>query len=214
MAEQKGPQQPPAPDPGVLEAQKKKETTLLSPIEEQLFKAWGKANGIEDVDAPESFYDYRGFFKATNGAVHPPGSVEHFPDTFKQHGHPTFSIESIYSKGANDGGIWIGEDYVPEMKPEVPEDTRSETEKDPIRAVIDLMKERNKAQSEVNKGRSIEAKQKEAMTPKPAPPVAKIDPTKAKIDIMKEENKAEQLRVKDYELKHPKPVKPAAKTAK
>src|SRR3990167_2771742 len=202
---------PEKPDPGVLEAQKQAETTLLSPIEEQLFKSWTKANGIEDVDAPESSYDYRGFFKTTNGAVHPPGSVEHFPDTFKQHGHPTFSIESIYSKGAHDGGMWQGENYIPEMKPEVSHDDRSDTEKDPIRTMIDLMKERNKSQSEMNKGRSIEAKQREATQPKSAPPVAKIDPTKAKIDIMKETNKAEQLKVKDYELKHPKPVKPAVK---
>lgn len=161
-----GPQAPPKPDPGVLEAQKQSETTMLSPIEEQLFKSWAKANQIEDVDDPQSFYDYRGFFKVTNGAVHPPGSVEHFPDTFKQHGHPTFSIESIYSKGPFDGGMWVGEKYVPEMKPAVghghePQDNRSETEKDPIRTLIDAMKE-------VNKSRQIDMKQYDQKHPKPA----------------------------------------------
>ena len=164
MEDNKGPQAPPKPDPGVVKAQKQSETTMLSPIEEALFKAWGKANQIEDVDAPESFYDYRGFFKATNGAVHPPGSTEHFPDTFKQHGHPTFSIESIYSKGAHDGGMWHGENFIPEMKPAVshePEDTRSETEKDPIRTLIDLMKEKNKS-------RSIDTKEYDQRHPKPA----------------------------------------------
>lgn len=173
--EQKPPQEQ-KPDPGVVEAQRQNETTLLSPIEEQLFKSWGKANGIEDVDSPESHYDYRGFFKTTNGAVHPPGSVEHFPDTFKQHGHPTFSIESIYSKGPFDGGMWAGDQFVPEMKPAVshePEDTRSETEKDPLRTMIDLMNAKNKGHAEVNKGRSIDTKQYELKHPKPVKPKAK-----------------------------------------
>lgn len=38
---------------------------------------------------------------------------QHWPDTFKQHGHPTFSVESQYSKGPNDGGRWNGDVYVP-----------------------------------------------------------------------------------------------------
>ena len=160
MEDKKSPPATSKPDPGVLNAQHRAETTLLSPIEEALFNAWGKANGIEDVDAPESSYDYRGFFKATNGAVHPPGSVEHFPDTFKQHGHPTFSVESIYSKGPHDGGMWAGETYLPEMKPAVSHelDTRSDTEKDPIRALIDFMKERNKAQQLNMKGASHQSR--------------------------------------------------------
>ena len=89
------------------------ETTTLTPVEEQQFRAWAAANGIADVDAPDSHYDYRGFWKQTNGAPHAPGSEMHFPDTFKQHGHPTFSVESQYSTGPFDGGRWIGERYVP-----------------------------------------------------------------------------------------------------
>lgn len=168
--EQKQPQAPPKPDPGVELAQKQAETTLLSPIEEALFKSWTKANQIKDADAPEAHYDYRGFFKTTNGAVHPPGSVEHFPDTFKQHGHPTFSIESIYSKGPFDGGMWAGDQFIPEMKPAIshePEDPRSETEKDPLRTVIDLMNAKNKGHAEENKSRSIDTKQYELKHPKP-----------------------------------------------
>lgn len=197
------------PDPGVLKAQKQAETTLLSPMEEYLFKAWGKAHQleIEDVDAPESAYDFRGFFKATNGAVHPPGSVEHFPDTFKQHGNPTFSTDSIYSKGPQDGGQWDGEQYVPQPDPPAPAE-------DPIRAMIDLMKERNKAKSEANKGRSIDAKAYESQHPV-AKPVEKVDPVRAKIDVMKEQNKSRQLDVKEYDQKNPKPAtakaRPAAK---
>lgn len=85
------------------------EITKLDPLSEVLFKGWATANGITDVDEPDSHYDYRGFYQNTGGRVHPPGSVEHFPDTFKQHGHPTFSQESKYSTGPSDGGMWIGE---------------------------------------------------------------------------------------------------------
>lgn len=197
-----GPQAP-KPDPGVELAQKQNETTMLSPIEEALFKSWTKANQIQDADAPEAHYDYRGFFKSTNGAVHPPGSVEHFPDTFKQHGHPTFSIESIYSKGPSDGGMWAGDQYIPEMTPAV-----SHQPEDPMRMYIDLLKEKNKSKSEENKSRSIETKHFESQNPKPA---AQTDPAKVKIDTMKEENKSRQIDVKEYDQKHPKKVKPVAK---
>lgn len=90
------------------------ETTALSPQEEQQFRTWIAANKIADLDQPDTHYDYRGFWKATKGAPHPPGSEQHFPDTFKQHGHPTFSVESQYSKGPNDGGRWNGDTYVPQ----------------------------------------------------------------------------------------------------
>ncbi len=90
------------------------ETTPLSPVDEIAFRIWAKQNGIHDVDHPDSHYDYRGFWKATQGAAHgAPGSGEHFPDTFKQHGHPTFSQESQYSAGPFDGGRWVGEQFVP-----------------------------------------------------------------------------------------------------
>lgn len=95
------------------------ETTQLSPLEEAVFQRWLMKNKIENVDAPDAKYDMRGFWKSTFGAPHPPGSQEHFPDTFKQHGHPTFSIESQYSKGPYDGGMWSGETYVPQMTPAV-----------------------------------------------------------------------------------------------
>lgn len=132
MAEQKLPTQPTAPDPA--------EITRLSPLEEALFQAWGKANGIEDVDDPESFYDYRGFYKATNGKVHPPGMVEHFPDTFKQHGHPTFSIDSNYSKGAHDGGMWLGDKYLPQPPMAVSHPQgQNPNPHDPMRVMMNLL---------------------------------------------------------------------------
>lgn len=89
------------------------ERTALTPAEEHAFRAWAQANGIKDVDMPDSHYDYRGFWKQTQGAAHPPGSEMHFPDTFKQHGHPTFSVESQYSAGQFDGGRWLDDQYVP-----------------------------------------------------------------------------------------------------
>ena len=95
------------------------ETTALTPLQELSFRGWALRNNIRDVDHPDSFYDYRGFWKDTAGAPHPPGETLHFPDTFKMHGHPTFSIESKYSKGPWDGGTWAGDNYVPQMTPAI-----------------------------------------------------------------------------------------------
>jgi 2'-5' RNA ligase len=88
------------------------EVTPLAPDEEPRFQAWARTNKIPDVDHPDAHYDYRGFWKATGG---PPVryGVDHFPDTYKQHGHPTFSEESQYSEGTGDGGTWDGDRFVP-----------------------------------------------------------------------------------------------------
>ncbi len=91
----------------------KDETTQLNPEEERLFQQWTKHYKIGDVDDPQSFYDYRGYWKEnpmpsrTTGAgpIHFEG--QHFPDTYKQRGHPTFSQESKYSGGPFEGGRWI-----------------------------------------------------------------------------------------------------------
>src|SRR5262245_13980 len=91
------------------------EVTPLSPLEELSFRRWAQQNQITDVDHPQSFYDYRGYWKSTGGKPHKPG--DHFPDTFKQHGHPTFSVESQYSKGPWDGGMWAGETFIPQAPP-------------------------------------------------------------------------------------------------
>lgn len=89
-----------------------RDTTPLTPQEELQFRLWAVTNGVRDVDHPDSHYDYRGFWKQTQGAPHAPGSQMHFPDTFKQHGHPSFSVESQYSRGLQDGGQWIGDSFV------------------------------------------------------------------------------------------------------
>ncbi len=87
------------------------EATKLSPSQELAFQAWVKANKITDVDHPDSHYDYRGYFKEFGGKPVKFGT-DHFPDTYKQHGHPTFSQESKYSFGPRDGGMWLGEQFL------------------------------------------------------------------------------------------------------
>jgi hypothetical protein len=95
------------------------ETTRLGPQQEAQFRAWAQANGITDVDDPRSHYDYRGYWRdvASRGQDqrqrNPGDGLLHFPDTYKQHGHPTFSVESQYSTGDADGGTWSGETYSP-----------------------------------------------------------------------------------------------------
>jgi hypothetical protein len=99
-----------------------RDTTRLTPDEERAFQQWTVTNRITDVDHPESRYDYRGYWKSTGGAPVEPGMFvshgagqqlprrAHFTDVFKQHGHPTFSQESQYSRGPSEGGMWIGPD--------------------------------------------------------------------------------------------------------
>jgi hypothetical protein len=88
------------------------ETTSLTPSEETRFQSWARSNKITDVDKPNSFYDYRGYWKE-HGDQPVKFGVDHFPDTYKQHGHPTFSVESKYSKGPSDGGHWQGDQFIP-----------------------------------------------------------------------------------------------------
>jgi hypothetical protein len=99
------------PDPPV-----RPEVTPLTRTQELAFRRWTVLNGITDVDHPDSFYDYRGYWKdvASKGVDQRKAYDDglHFPDTYKQHGHPTFSQESQYSRGLWDGGRWVGEDYL------------------------------------------------------------------------------------------------------
>ena len=84
------------------------ETTTLSPEEEARFRAWVAASQIPDADSPQSYYDYRGFWKEFGDKPVRFG-VDHFTDTYKRHGHPLFSNESKYATGPGDGGRWAGE---------------------------------------------------------------------------------------------------------
>lgn len=91
------------------------ETTQLTPLEQALFQKWISDNKIPDVDHPDSHYDYRGFFKQ-EGPKPVRFGIDHFTDTFKQHGHPTFSQESKYSRGPSDGGMWVNDTFIPQPK--------------------------------------------------------------------------------------------------
>ena len=65
-----------------------------------------------DPDAYEHAYDYRGYWlNNKNADVSSPDF--HFPDTWKQPHHPTFSNESIYAKGREGVGHWEGDTFVP-----------------------------------------------------------------------------------------------------
>jgi hypothetical protein len=99
------------------------ETTQLSPLEAILFQKWIADNGVQDLDHPDSHYDYRGYWKnvANKGdnRTQLMNDGLHFTDQYKQHGHPTFSVESQYSKGPFDGGMWAGDVYLPQMTPAI-----------------------------------------------------------------------------------------------
>lgn len=86
------------------------ETTRLSANDEKAFRQWAAKNRISDVDNPDARYDYRGYWLQSRYRPIRFG-IDHFPDTFKQHGHPTFSRESQYSTGVGDGGTWSGEQF-------------------------------------------------------------------------------------------------------
>ena len=92
------------------------EQTSLTPTEEQFFYRWIRDNRITDLDQPDSYYDYRGYWKE-HGSEPIRFGIDHFTDTYKQHGHPTFSAESQYSRGLQDGGQWLGETLIPPPVP-------------------------------------------------------------------------------------------------
>jgi hypothetical protein len=94
------------------------ETTQLPKGRERDFAQWLARNRVNDLDNPDSHYDYRGAYLAGEGRGAGSG---HFTDRFKQHGHPSFSIESQYSRGANDGGTWEGEKFSPAVQPKSPD---------------------------------------------------------------------------------------------
>lgn len=75
------------------------------------FYDWLLRNGVDLEDLEGSAYDYRGAFLA---GVNRDPEGGHFPDTFKQHGHESFSTESQYSRGPGDGVHWEGEVAIPQ----------------------------------------------------------------------------------------------------
>lgn len=89
--------------------------TKLNAKDELRFQSWIRKSGITDLDHPDSHYDYRGFWRSTEGAPHKAGT--HFPDTYKLPGHPTFSVESkYYTPGVTPAGRWAGDTFIPPEK--------------------------------------------------------------------------------------------------
>lgn len=86
------------------------EISQVPDAREDEFYNWMLQNGVSPEDLDKSAYDYRGAFLA---GINRDPAGGHFPDTFKQHGHDSFSRESKYSQGPTDGGHWEGETYVP-----------------------------------------------------------------------------------------------------
>jgi hypothetical protein len=96
------------------------ETTLLTPDEKHRMKLWAAMYKINDVNKetgdvyPDANYDMAGYFKANQMPPHVIGYATphfpggHYPDTWKQSTHPSFSQQSQYSSGPSQGGMWIG----------------------------------------------------------------------------------------------------------
>lgn len=78
------------------------------------FKQWKdkmkqKYQDIE-MDDNKAGYNYEEYFNNHyNDAVKQLSNLQHFPDTYKLPNHPTFSNESIYSRGPVMGGSWIND---------------------------------------------------------------------------------------------------------
>lgn len=85
----------------------------LTPLQEVMFEQWAAKNAPNDLNNPDSHYDLRGFWQQNPDFKREEG--QHLTDEFKLPGHPTFSRESNYSKGPNDGGTWNGDEYLPAL---------------------------------------------------------------------------------------------------
>lgn len=69
--------------------------------------------------ANDKTYDYRRYYNENTEAAWrmlQANAEEHFPDTYKLPVHPTFSNESIYSRGPQMGGNWLNDStFVPSV---------------------------------------------------------------------------------------------------
>ena len=85
----------------------------LTGDEEKAFRTWydrySRSQNLDpNPDAKEHYYDYRTYWKnRTEQQKNDEWKLgNHLPDTYKMPGHPTFSIESIYSTRKTPGGTW------------------------------------------------------------------------------------------------------------
>ncbi len=84
--------------------------TVLNLADEIKFRNWIAQHGVKDLDNPLSHYDYRGYWQAQQGGDPnaQQAANQHYPDTYKLPGHPTFSNESQYAQP--DAPHWEGDD--------------------------------------------------------------------------------------------------------
>lgn len=108
--------------PNVMSFQKGGKITKLDPNQEKTFQSWYKRTaknlGLDnDPDNPMHYYDYRGYYKEFGDVLMENG--QHFTDTYKLPGHPTFSNQSKYANFYNKDlqGYWdINDKYIPPKK--------------------------------------------------------------------------------------------------
>lgn len=63
-----------------------------------------------EMDNTKAGYDYVRYFNDNyDDAIRQLSNLQHFPDTYKLPNHPTFSNESIYSRGPMMGGNWVND---------------------------------------------------------------------------------------------------------
>jgi len=63
-----------------------------------------------EMDNDKAGYNYEEYFNNNyDAAIRQLDNLQHFPDTYKLPNHPTFSNESIYSRGPMIGGNWIND---------------------------------------------------------------------------------------------------------
>lgn len=135
---------------------KKNFKTILSDKNEKKFITWYKnvsaTLGLnENPDDLNHHYDYRGYWLANkNKDIDYTVEDFHFPDTYKQPTHPTFSVESQYAKrkyGINpkEVGHWEGENFIPGLYNNIIN----------FRYKSDLEKQRNYAEQEYTPSEDI-----------------------------------------------------------
>lgn len=97
----------------LLSLQGQNKYTSLNPYEEQYFQTWKKIHNVPFADTGLDDYDMRGYFKEqvlsnknlTN--VNPIDNQIHYPDTYKQPTHQSFSRESKYWEPGMNEREWI-----------------------------------------------------------------------------------------------------------
>jgi len=101
-------------DQALLSLQGQNQYTTLNPYEEQYFQAWKRLHNIPFADTGSDDYDMRGYFKnqvlqnRDASSINPIDRQIHYPDTYKQPTHESFSRESQYWQPGMNEREWAG----------------------------------------------------------------------------------------------------------